>query len=132
MTTRTPTNVAGSGTSANAPWALHREGVDGADSLPITDVRQGMNMNGYEEAILDVIPTTLANPDIVVLFWSEATGAFVREHVNLPFAGLGAGVAYQVRIPARGRVIFVAVTALAAETVDIRVAGARTLVQVPE
>jgi hypothetical protein len=129
-TKQNPTSVSGDGIASSQEWNLHRQNVDAAESLPSTATKaQGMNMYGYDDAIIEVLPSGTANPTITVLFWSERASAYVREHTNLQFAGVGADVPFHVRVPCRGRRMFVAVTTLAGGAVDIAVAGARTLIQ---
>lgn len=131
-TSRSPSPVQGNrAADGYEAWPLHREAVAAADSLPETNKARGMNMQGYDTAIVDVIPADGANPTVDVLFWSERAGQFVREHTNLQFAGVGVDTPFQFRVEARGRIMFVAVTTIAAGTVSIGVAGARTMVEPP-
>lgn len=113
-------------------WALHRETVEAADAAPPTDVKaHGMNMLGYEEAVIEVIPLgATANAALSVYWWSEAASAWIQDQTLLTFAAVGANIPWTAIIPARGRRMFVAVTAgvSASNGVDIRVAGHRSIV----
>lgn len=131
-TTRSPSQVSGDGTNSDEGWSLHREGVTAVDTLPLTGVaakKRGMNMQGYDTALIEVMPSGTANPTVTVLYWSQRLERFVREHTNLVFTGVGADTPFQFSVECRGRVMFVAVTTLAAGSVNIGVAGARTIIQ---
>ena len=103
-------------------YELHREAVDAADTT-ITDSRRGVNCGGYSRLHVQIVPDGTANPTVEVLFWSDGAGAFIPAHTPLVFAGVGADKAYEFSIDVEGRRIFVAVTTIAAGSVDIYVAG---------
>lgn len=104
-------------------YVLHRKDVSAADSGSITDRKRGMNMSNYEYAHIQVVPDTGVNPDVAILWWSEAAGKFVQEHTAITKSGVGAGVAYEFTVEPRGRIMFVSVTAVASSTVSIYVSG---------
>lgn len=70
------------GTPAAVPkFTLHREKADAIDAdedVP-TSLSAGMNMHGYDEAVIQVVPKagTAISPNIEVLQWSESAGTFV-------------------------------------------------------
>jgi hypothetical protein len=92
-------------------FALHRESIDANDGAgPHTDVTRGINMDGYEHAIIQVLPDAGDAPVVEVLFWSPEAGRFVSEHTALTFAAKAAGVPWQAVVPVYGRVMFVQIT----------------------
>lgn len=105
-------------------YTQHRAGVSAVDSLPETEKGRGMNTDGYLAAHVQVVPSGGANPSVKVQVWSDALGQFI-DVTETEFAqtGAGADVPYEFTIPVRSRAVFVAVTALAAGTCDIYMAG---------
>lgn len=104
-------------------YIQHRSGVTATDTLPITNRRRGANIGGYKTALLHVVPSGGANPTVQVLYWSEAASAFVRGHTATAFAGVGADTPFVAPVDVHGQTIFVAVTTLAAGSVDIYVSA---------
>lgn len=91
-------------------FALHRYVAEANDPASETVRAHGMNMQGYQNAHVQVVPDTNdPNPSIKVRFWSEAAGAFVDDHSALAFAGKGAGIPYEVTVACNGRVMFVTI-----------------------
>jgi hypothetical protein len=72
---------------------------------------------------VQVVPSGGANPSVAVFWWSEEAEKFVQEHVALAKAGVGVNAPYEFTVESRGRIMFVAVTAIAAGTVDVYVSG---------
>lgn len=102
---------------------LYRAGIAAVDTLPEANQKLGVNFGHYETAHVNVIPSGGADPDVEVLYWSDAAGAFIREHVALTKAGVGADTPFSFTFPVGGRIAFIAVTTLAGGAVDIEVAG---------
>lgn len=117
----------------NAPnFNTHRTGVTATDTIANVTARQGMNMEGYEHAHIQVIPSGGANPTVQVYYWAPgvgSSGAWIREHTAATFAGVGADTPFGFTVQPRGRKMFVAVTTLAGGSVRIDVAGFRTVTQ---
>lgn len=113
---------------ATAPvFTLHREGiaaVDAADASP-TKASSGMNMAGYEKAIIHVVPKTGSpTANIEVLVWSESAGKFVpfatAKTADMP----AADTAYTFECVVEGQIIWVRVTGtISSATVDVLIAG---------
>jgi hypothetical protein len=103
-------------------YALHRYVAEANDTLPETVRAHGMNMHGFQNAHVQVVPdTNNPDPSIKILFWSEAAGAFIDDHSALAFAGKGAGVPYEVTVACNGRVMFVAVVGGMSAGMDCRI-----------
>lgn len=114
----------------NAPkYAHHREGVSAVDVLANYTKKHGMAMDTYEWAHIQVRPQGGADPSVRVYWWSEAATAWVVDKDLPVVAGEGADTPYEFTVPCRGRRMFVAVTAIAAGTADVHVAGFRTNIQ---
>jgi len=120
------------GSPHQAPkFTVHRKqlaAVDGAGA--IADRRLGMNMAGFEYAVVRVVPSWTGgspSPNIEVLFWSEEAGAFIQEATTISQAAPAAKTPYDLRVPVRGRIIFVKVTGTivgaSGDRVDVLVAG---------
>ena len=96
-------------------FKLHRVVAGAVEIAPFTNEAHGINMETDDEAIISVCPEGGSNPTINIFFWSPGAnagnGQFVQEHVPLIYAGIGVNVPYQVRVPCKGRTMFVAVTA---------------------
>lgn len=104
-------------------YALHRSGVTVVDGASITNRKSGINMASDAQAHIQVVPSGGANPDVAVLWWSEVAGKFIAEHTAIAKVGIGANTSYEFTVDARGRIMFVSVTTLAAGSVEIAVSG---------
>lgn len=110
-------------------YALHRDARTGPDTLADVPKGAGMNMEGYENAHIQVVPSGGANPNVAVYWWSEAATAWVQEHTPITRAGVGVDTPYEFTVQPRGRRMLVAFAALAAGQASVYVAGFRTVVQ---
>jgi hypothetical protein len=113
--TRSPTQSPG--------YSLHRKAITATDTLPVTNREIGINMKGYLRAHVQVVPSGGANPTVQVLWWSASASKFVQEHTPITRAGVGADTPYEFTVDCRGRMMLVAITTLAAGTVDVNVSG---------
>lgn len=104
-------------------YALHRDAVAAADTLPEGERAHGINMASNTHAHIQVVPSGGANPNVGVLWWSEAAGAFVQEQIPILKAGVDADTPYEFTVECRGRIMFVPVTLIAVGAVSIYVAG---------
>lgn len=109
-------------------YTLYRQEVVAVDVVADATRQMGMNMEGYEYAHIQVIPTGV-DATVQVYAWSDAVGEFIEVDEFTAVAGVGSGVPHEFTIACRSRVIFVAVTVLAAGSCDIAVAGSRYIVQ---
>jgi hypothetical protein len=115
-----------SGITMSPDFTFYRSVADADDTLPETDEGKGFNTSDYEDVIIDVVPAGGCDPDLKILFWSDAASAFVAENTAITFTGAGADTPYQVRVKALGRKLFVAVSGIVAgDTADLYVAGWR-------
>ena len=113
-----------SGNPKQAPeYALHRSGVAAVDTLPEANRAHGINMAAHTVAHIQVVPSGGANPNVAILWWSEAASKFVQEQVSIAKTGVGVNIPYEFDVDARGRIMFVAVTAITAGVVDVHVSG---------
>lgn len=120
-TTQSPVNV-----KEQLPYALHREAVTGVDTISAVDKKRGMNMVGYQVAIIEVLPSGGADPTLGLYYWSEAAGLWLQAQTPEVIGPGGVDTPYHRLITTvRQRRIFVAVTAIAAGQVDVRIAGGR-------
>lgn len=87
----------------------------------------GINMQGYENAHVSVIPSGGANPTVRVYYWDDIAEVWVQ--ADAAVAGAGANTAYSFTVQCRSRIMFVAVTVLATGAVAINVAGSRLVDQ---
>lgn len=107
-------------------YALHRhkpsgEGVDSGDA---TEKKHGMNMSGNRFANIQVVPLAASgNPDVEILFWSEAASKFIRGHTQISKAGVGAGVAYEFEVDVQGRIIYAYITGTVTGGIEVYVGG---------
>lgn len=101
-------------------YAIHREGVTTVDTIADYKRGDGINMANYQFAHVQVIPKPAsgADPTATVYWWSEAAGEFIQEHTPLAKAGVGANVPYEFTVECRGRIMFVAITTMAAGEVN--------------
>lgn len=102
------------GTFTSTPdFNQHRTGVAAVDATTPTDRKVGVNAKGFRWAVIDVMleSGTLANLDIQVVLWSEASGKFVPA-VNSDFKVTGITTATQLVIPVYGCTFWVKVDAL--------------------
>jgi len=104
-------------------YQLYRDAVTAVDSLPMADQKQGINLAGYKQAHIQIIPSGGANPTVAVLWWSEDAGKFIQEQTPITKTGVGANTAYEFTVDARGRIMFVAFTTLASGSCKVAVAG---------
>lgn len=104
-------------------YARHRSGVTAADAAIIEDRTVGCNTEGYTHAHIQVIPTGGGNPTVEVLWWSEAAGRFIEDHVLVSKAGKGANVPFEFTVDCQNRIMFVRFDVLAAGTCEVMVSG---------
>lgn len=115
-----------SSSPSTAPrFTKHRSIVGAIDTGNITNKKSGMNMSGFDNAIIRVIPDNGANPSIEVLFWSEEAGKFISDSTGLTVAAKGADVSYDFKCEVNDRIIFVYVTGTVTgdDTVEVLIAG---------
>ena len=103
-------------------YTLHRELVTAPDGA-VTIEMQGFVASGYEKVHVQVVAAGGANPSVEVLTWSDQLGEFISLHDPLTFAGKGADKSYEFTVDGLGRRMFVAVTAIAAGSASVYVAG---------
>jgi hypothetical protein len=84
-----------------------------------------MNMAGYDNAIVRVIPDNGADPDIEILFWSEEAEKFIADATGLTATGKGTDIPYDYTCVVNNRIIFVFVTGTVTgdDTVEVLIAG---------
>ena len=107
-------------------YRVYRTGVAAAEipaAIAAVSKDSGINMSMYEYANVQVLPSAGANPSVEVYWWSEKAGKFIKEHTAIAKAGIGANVPYEFTVQCLGRIMYVAVTAIAAGSTDICVAG---------
>lgn len=107
-------------------YSCHRIVKNAADGASQTTKELGINMRGALRALIQVVPSGGANPNVAVSWWSEEAGAFIQEHTPITKAGVGVNVPYEFAVDANGRIMLVTVTAGIAggQTVRVMVAGA--------
>lgn len=123
-TTQSPVHV-----KENKAFALHRDGVTSADTIADVIKARGMAMSGYEEALIEVIPSGGANPTLGVYFWSEAAGVWLQDETPQVIGPVGVDTLYHALVLVKHRRMFIAVDAIAAGPVSIRVAGHRNVIE---
>lgn len=106
-------------------YSIHREGITAADANVSGFVKKhGCNAASYKYAHIQVIPTSTADPEVTVWWWSDQANSYIQEHTAITKAGAGAATPYEFTINTMGRIFFVQVSALAgAGTVNIMVSG---------
>lgn len=112
--------------TAAPKYSIHRNGITAADGAASTNERDGESFAGYDLGIVQIIPSGGANPTVELMVWSEAAGKFISANPAASKTGLGADTPYEFTFTAAGRKFWVMVTALAAGSVDVYVAGHRT------
>lgn len=112
-----------SGPQKAPDYALHRSEVTAPDVMANRERGHGINCANYSYAHIQVNPSGGANPDVAVYWWSQEAGVFVQEHTPITRSGVGADTGYEFTVDCRGRIMFVAVTAIAAGECDVRVSG---------
>lgn len=110
-------------------FTLHRIVKDAIDTGAITDRDLGMNMTGYDTAVIQVVPKTTSGdpePDIEVLFWSEEAAEFISAATAKSASAPAAKTAYEYTCDVFGAVILVYVTGTlaAGDSAEIYIAGA--------
>jgi hypothetical protein len=126
-TTQSPRHIKEHNTSPT----LHRDNVLSADATPPTQGKAaGMNMAGYEEAIIEVLPKGASgNPSATIYWWSDAAGAWISDHTPVTFAAAGAGVEWTAVVQCKHRRMFVALGGTFTGGIDVYVAGHRNVVE---
>lgn len=120
-------NITHSTNVSNAPnFVLYRT-LDTAESSSSSTREHGVNLQGYEYALIEVVPSDGANPTVEVEWWSEGANSFVSEHTSITLTGKGADTSFAAApIEAIGRVMHVRASTLATGSVKIYVAGYNT------
>lgn len=104
-------------------YTEYRTGIAAADTLATFAEANGCNASGYDAVHVQVVPSGGANPTVQVVWWSEAAGKFVQEHVALTKAGVGADLPFEFTVSPKGRKLAVIVSTIAAGACDIHLAG---------
>lgn len=107
-------------------YEQHRTVVSAVDSAAPTNKNEGVNFAGFDTALIQVVPTGTADPSVEVMIWSEAAQSFISSAPKLEFSGLGADKAYEISVPAHGRILWVGVTALTIGSLTLHVSGRQT------
>lgn len=97
--------------------------IAAVQSLAGKSAKVGLNFSGYDVALFSVVPSVTANPTIEIMVWDPVSETWVSTNPISTFAGIGAGLAYQIAFNAYGRIIYPRVHTLAAGTVSISQAG---------
>jgi hypothetical protein len=107
-------------------YSCHRIVKNAADPALQTTKELGINMRGALRALIQVVPSGGANPNVAVSWWSEEAGKFVQEHTPITKAGVGINTPYEFAVDANGRIMLVTITAgiAASQEVRVMVAGA--------
>lgn len=100
-------------------FVAYRSGIIAAESGPFSVEAHGINCANYKEVMFNVIPSGGANPNITMYVWSESADQFILLNPTVTFTGAGVNTPYSIVFDCRGRVVFPAVTTLAAGSVDI-------------
>jgi len=99
------------GAADKAPRYLqHRFVAGAADTLPETVKAHGIVLEDFEYAHIQIVPSAGADPEATVQFWCESAGAFIDDVNEISYPAKGVGVAWEMSIPVRGRIIFVSLT----------------------
>ena len=102
---------------------LWKEGLAAAEALPLAQPQTaGINCGNYNKILVNVIPSGGANPTITALVWSDKANAFIQMVPAATFAGPGANTPFSFVFEAQGRIVYLAVTTLAAGAVAIEAA----------
>lgn len=112
-----------SGPQKAPDYAHHRADVTAPDVIADVPRATGINCSNYQSAHIQVVPSGGADPDVAVYWWSEEAGLFIQEHTPITRSGVGANTGYEFTVECRGRIMLVAVTAIAAGECDVYVSG---------
>lgn len=104
-------------------YARHRSGIAALDVAAITKRERGINMASHAQGHVQVVPSSGANPDVEVLWWSEEASQFISENPAIAKSGAGIDTPYEFTVEARGRIMFVSVTGGATGSIEIMVSG---------
>ena len=104
-------------------YSTHREAVTAVDASPSTKQAEGINYQGYDYALFQVIPTGGANPSIELMEWSDEANSFISANPKFELTGLGIDTPYSFTSLALGRILWVRVSALLAGSVNIVYSG---------
>ncbi len=109
-------------------YAFYKD-VAAAESAAETVKQNGINMDGYRYANIQVVPTPAsgADPTAQVLWWSETLGEFIQEHTAISMAGAGANTPYEFTVECNGRIMLVVLTTMSSGTAKIYVSGVQQL-----
>lgn len=102
-------------------YVAHRLAVAAVDTNFTTE-SMGINMSGREKALIQVLPSGGANPNVTVYFWSAAAAKFIPAPADA-ITGAGADKPYEFVVDAFGRIMLVAVTTIAAGQCDVYVSS---------
>lgn len=117
-----------SAASKSPNFTLHRTKEDAIDAAVVpTNVKLGMNMAGYDTAIIQVVPKAgTPTPNITVYQWSEDAGKFIQFVAAKAASAPGANTPYTYECAVNEAIIWVGITSgtmSAGHIVDILIAG---------
>lgn len=118
----------GSSAALSPTFVLHRTVKDAVDAAVPTSRANGMNMAGFKEAKIQVVPKAgNPTPDIEVLEWSNEAGTFVSFATAKTASAPAANTPYAYECEVNGAVIWVQVSGTMAgnDIVKILISGAR-------
>lgn len=104
-------------------YAIHRNAIAAPDTIANIKMAQGVNMSGYTNANIQVVPSGGANPNVAVYWWSETANKFIQEHTPITKAGIGVDTPYEFTVNCYGRIMFVAVAVIAAGIASVAISG---------
>lgn len=104
-------------------YSLHREAVTAPDVIANVIKKHGCNASMYNYVHVQIIPTSGANPNVAIWWWSEEADLFIQQHTPITYAGVGANTPYEFTVEPKGRIFFVQVAAISAGTVNILTSG---------
>jgi hypothetical protein len=105
-------------------YTIHRNAISAIDVIANVDRRKGINMAGYSKAHIQVVPDTVnAAPSVAVYWWSVQADGWIQEHTPIAKATPGAGVPYEFTVDCQHRIMFVAITAITADSATILIGG---------
>jgi len=106
---------------------LHRDAIAAADVVANVVFDFGLQTEDNEYVHFVVEPSGDANPSASVYYWeslaNDGDGMWVVDADFTTLTGAGANIPYAFSVPARGRVILVALTVIASGAVNVFASG---------
>lgn len=93
--------------------------VTADESTPPSELKKGMNFQGYDVAFVQIIPSGGSTPSVELLTWCPSQDTFIPVNPTATWTAPAAGAAFEFTFSPYGRSVWVRVTGVGAGSVEV-------------